>query len=574
MTCRAKGSSPIAKQPRLGCSGSTISARCGGGVGGSGVAGLEIPKQTFELPTPEALMPQPSESLCQLIFKGMHDSEDPQTADPLYAQLLQNCYPIGAEFGARVVGRPGFSQTGQKLGTVTGAFGSGFDSAFGGKSGTRVQGIYQYTQLDGTEYTIVIAGGEFYTYNWSTGVFTADTPSSASISSTNTCYFVTINDKVVISDGTNTPWTWDGTTDVVLSNCPVLYGQPTIYYAKLFGIKNTERSTIVWSEEADPTTGYEAGGYNNAWTLGQTDQEPLYAIRGSNEALFYWRERSIGSIRGAVDADFVNSGTREGVSATIGCKSPDGITEGPDAFYFFDADFRPRILDMSSGRLDTATWKRIQETIPDWDEAQLGQSRAVFDPQTNLALLGAISDGSAESDQYLTIDVLSGEIAGLWTGWTATAMGMVKDGNGKPRIMHGTENGYLYAHGLPSGSEWSDDNAPTDGGLRAITHKVTGGHLGAHMYAERKFLRWDINLWMETDMDLSLYYKTPRGTSTTQTKSVSVSSYPREQHISVGLNGDGRWILPTIEHSVIGQEFGLERWCVRAITYGQEPEIP
>ena len=98
-------------------------------------------------------------------------------------------------------------------------------------------------------------GGKFYTYNWGTDVFTEVvtaanfTTASITLSSTAKCYAVTMADKMVVTDGVNTPWMWDGTTGASgltkLTNCPVLYGRPTVYYAKLFGIKNTERSTMV-----------------------------------------------------------------------------------------------------------------------------------------------------------------------------------------------------------------------------------------------------------------------------------------------------------------------------------------
>jgi hypothetical protein len=76
----------------------------------------------------------------------------------------------------------------------------------------------------------------------------------------------------------------------------------TVYYAKLFMLKR-DRKTIVWSEENQPNTGYEAGGYNNAWELTQTSNEPLTAIIGTNEALYYGRKTSVGAIRGACQLD-------------------------------------------------------------------------------------------------------------------------------------------------------------------------------------------------------------------------------------------------------------------------------
>ncbi len=559
MTCRAKNNPAIP-----GCSGSPFSKRCIGGGIGTGIQFGGFGIQEFDmtgklLDPPDLGEPVPTERLCQLVFKGMKDTEDPQASDPEYAKLIQNCYPIHASSGSRIVGRPGLSQAGIQLGSS-------------GKR--RVQGIYQFTKLDGTEYTIAIVGGQFYTYNWGTDTWTEDAPGAATLSETATCYFVTMADTVVVSDGTNTPHTWDGTDDVVLSNAPVIYGQPTVYYAKLFGIKNTERSAIVWSEENDPTTGYEAGGFNNAWTLGQTDQEALYALRGTNEALYYWRARSTGAIRGKVDVDFVNSGTSEGVSQTVGCVSPNGIRIAGDGIYFMDADNKPWVLSVASGRL-IQLWENIRETITDWDPAQLGDSLAVHYTPADLALIGSVKDGSTEADEFTVVDMRTNEIAALWSGFTATAMGMVKNATGNPVLMHGSENGYIYVHGLPSGTQWTDALNATDGGTTAIEHIVEGAPLGHDMYVERKFDRWDMSLWMETAATLTLSYTTPRGTPTAQTPAqVTATSYPSEHHVALGLNGQGRWMRPKITHQAGVERFGVERWCLRASLYGDEPSIP
>jgi len=499
------------------------------------------------------------ETQCQHAFRGMRDSEDPQTADPTFAKLIQNAYPLNSATGARVVGRPGFVQAGAQLGA---------------SETRRVQGIGQYTKLDGTEYTVCVVGGKFYKYTWGTTTWTEVTLENATVSTTAPVYFVTMADVLVVSDGVNKPWTWNGTTDTELTNAPVLYGQPTVYYAKLFGIKNIERSTIVWSEEADPTEGYEAGGYNNAWTLGQTDQDRLTAVLGTNEALFYWRPRSLGAIRGMVDVDFVNSGTREGVSATVGTASPGGVVVGGDDVYFMDADNRVHSLSLSGGRLDTNVWKSLRETRAGWDATKADKSLAVYDPQTNLALVGAVASGGTECNRYVAVDIASGEIAGIWQGWTSTALGVVKNASGQPVVMHGTANGYVYVHGLPDGSVWNDQSSTADGGTAAIAHVVTGAFLGAHMYQAKKFVRWDVNLYLETAATLAFSYKTSRGTPTAQNKSVTASVYPREHHASVGLLGDGRWILPTITHQSGSERFGLNRWCVTSVLYGAEPEIP
>lgn len=531
-----------------------------GGAGALGplLGGYGIVEFQSVTPGPEADV-VPAEPLCQTVFMGMHDSQDAQTADPKYAKYLQNTYALDSEMGTRIVGRPGFIQTGSQLGA-------------GGAR--RVQGIYQFTKIDGTEYTVAIVGGKFYKYTWATDTWTEDTPGAATISTTAPCYFTTFADVLIVSDGVNTPWKYDGTDDTVLTNCPVLYGPPRVYYAKLFGVKNTERSTIVWSVENDPTTGYEAGGYNDAWTLGQTDQDPIYVLIPSNEALYYLRSRSIGAVRGAVDADFQNSGTREGVSTSVGTKSPDGVCIGDDTAYFMDADNRIMALDLHAGRLDDKIWVKLQETYGGWDETKADKNRSCFDPITGLALVGAVNDGDTECSRYVALDTTTHEPQGIWQGWTATAMATVRNASGQPVIMHGTANGYIYVHGLPDGTTWNDRNNAADGGTLAISHDVKGAILGSTIYEEKRFLRWDVLTWAETDMALTLQYTTQRGTPSSQSKTISTTGYPKEYHVSVGLSGAGRWIVPEITHSNGSERFGLERWCVQATPYSVEPDVP
>src|SRR2546430_9136670 len=96
---------------------------------------------------------------------------------------------------------------------------------------------------------------------------------------------VNFANKLIITDGINTPVAYDGTSFTVLTNCPVLFGPPTVYYAKLFGITASDHHQLVWSEENDPTTGYTAGGFNNAWILGQTKQDAITRLLGTNAAL-------------------------------------------------------------------------------------------------------------------------------------------------------------------------------------------------------------------------------------------------------------------------------------------------
>ena len=144
------------------------------------------------------------------------------------------------------------------------------------------------------------------------------------------------------------PIRWNGSAGssslTALTAANFCYGRPTVRSAKLFFIRHLNRDTIVWSEEADATTGYDFGGFSNIWTLGQTGTAPLYAILGTNDGLYYFRKQSIGVIRGEVNADFVTTSTHDALSQSIGLTGKTALDESNGAIWFTSAIGRPYIL--------------------------------------------------------------------------------------------------------------------------------------------------------------------------------------------------------------------------------------
>ncbi len=502
-------------------------------------------------------------------FRGMRDSLDPSAADDKLAFLLQNVYPTDSDRGSSVVGRPGF----QKSGTVQ-----------LGSAGVRTgQLVYQFTKLAGTEITVVLVGGKLYTFNWGTRVFTESVTAanfataSITLSTTAHCYAVTFADKMVVSDGVNKPWSWDGTAGAggltSLTNAPVIYGQPTVYYAKLFGIKNTARSTIVWSEENAPATGYEAGGYANAWTLGQTDQEPLFALVGTNDALYYLRSRSTGVISGAVNSDFVTAGVHDGVSGLVGTQSPGCTVYYEGRIYFPDANFQPHVIIPGSGV--EPLWGDVRETVLGMDRAYVTSAVGVYDASTKMVLLGEVATGQTIPSVQFVFDPKQGigQAVALWRGFTFQAMALVKNATGQPLLMHLSDDGYAYDHGLPDGTLWSDGlNAATV----AIEHIAEPGPMGNDISIEKKFDRLDMNFRTASGLTgVTVHYETSRGLSTAPVLAAPSitggfarwdiaiwdtglwSASSLEQHVAVGLNAQGRWIRPIIKHVTAGEQFGL-----------------
>jgi hypothetical protein len=308
--------------------------------------------------------------------------------DTLYAAY--NGMILPSDTGAGIMVRPGLDKI-----SAT-ALGSG---------STRVgQLVFQYNTSDGTRRTLAIAGGKFYVLTWdgtvpgagswaeaiTAGGFAAATGGAVTLSTTARCYACVCGNKLIVSDGTNTPFMWDGTTVTKLTNAPIFYGQPVVYGAKVFAIKNTELDTIVWSEENDPTIGYETGGYNNSWTLSQTGSENLVALGSTNEALYFFRRDSVGAIHGAVNPDFQTSATRDSVSTVIGCGSPGGVLVYDKWVWFLD--MRGRIHRFAPGGAIEPIWEQHAADSTLWEDAKGLNLQSGSVPITELGYLPVATD--------------------------------------------------------------------------------------------------------------------------------------------------------------------------------------
>ena len=507
--------------------------------------------------------------------RGMRDSLDVGLSERDKAFGLQNCFPAAFGRAGGVIGRPGFTKA-------------------GGTMGSRIQLIHQYSKLNSDEFTIGVGSGEIYEYNW-----VADTTTKLvsvanlvtkgiALSTTRRVFAVTFTDKVLFSDGVNTPFLWDGTSGsgglTALTDVPAFFGQPTIYYAKVFGIKATERSTLVWSEEADATIGYEIGNFNNSWTLGQTDQEALYRLKGTNEALYYWRARSIGAIWGAVNDDFQASGTQEGVSVTVGSISQ-AMPSKQNTIYFLSADGRPYRLFTGEGRierLDDDLLEQVKLAAP----AQLTSAGGMFIPEFDLIAFNYVATGGTGLSGYSTgfslgfsgtpitpnkifcLDEDSGEAACTFAGFSPLEMGLVKHAtDGTERVMHGDASGNIYFHGTGVAGPWSDNS----GSDVAIKHIVETQALGYGTRDTKTFDRLDATFGPDNNnLEAMVVTLTgPSGTGLPQTIT-QVEKSSEEMRGVVGLNHIDRWARIKLEHEQIDEKFTLYNMAVESYTDGPE----
>jgi hypothetical protein len=533
---------------------------------------LTAPKRTIPAVSPKRVVAGP--------FIGMRDSLDPAVSnDPKYARVLQNMMPLALDGPTSFVSRPGFDKL--------------LSSQLGAAETRTGQLVHQFINSAGTELTLLIVGGKAYSYFPLLDLASAP---SGTVGDTSARYYaVTFGSVAIYHDGVAQPAAFDGALfpGTTISAAPILYGQPVVYYAKLFGIKSTERNVIVWSEENDETIGYETVPYSNSWELGQTSQEPLYALAATNEALYYFRARSIGKITGAVTPDFATDGTHEGISQSVGTISPDGVCVVGERVFFLDAGGRPHVIERGQA---VPLFDDLTETIRLIDKTKLSKAVTRYDPSTGLVRFGVVELGQNYPSMTLLYNPVLSVSVGVERGYTFTAMGVTTPRlttaapagteQDAPALLHLSEDGYAYIHGTPNGSIWSDY---FNAGTVAISHVVETCHLATDSREEKRYPRTDLALRADQDYTaISVRHITPYGSSTAVTGTVTRSG-PRygaitslygascygsgisETHLPIGVNQVGRWIRHRITHAVAGERFGFTSLSTQVIPAGDAP---
>lgn len=526
-------------------------------------------------------------------LRAVRDTDQPPGRREDEVFLMENCYAQDSEVGPLIVGRPGITE-----------LGVGGTSQLGTGSTRDGQLVIQFTKRSGTTYTVVIVGGKFYTYNWSTDAFTEVVSAanfataSITVSASARMYGVVFADTLVVSDGVNKPWTWDGTSGASgltsLTNSPVIYGQPAVYYAKLFGIKNTARSTIVWSEEGTPNTGYEAGGYNNAWDLVQTSTEGLEAIAATDEALYVARANSITAISGPVSTDFKTSGTREAVSAKIGTKSPAAFQVIDNRVWFLDQFGRPHV---TSGGEPTEIGTGARNLFRGIPSLNYPDTQMIDDPETGHVKLYISEVGKDYPNIGIWLDRADGSYCSKESGYELTRIGTVLDGTNAPTTLHvggpdgvtvsGSTAGYVYSHNHPTGTIWTDGLHTQD---VPVGHSIKTDFVGNDTIYEKVWLRGELSVLNPTTLsNVQLTFVTPNGESSPLLLNdvgtsgalfgvavFGVDSFGTgggEQKTTFQMRQRGRWCRLMLAHAEVAEQFALSEIALEGAAVSKRPGV-
>lgn len=522
--------------------------------------------------TPAQGYPRPRPVVYQeLGIRRMSDARSPNP-DPKTASLIYNSYPLNPEAVLEIIGRPGVNHIG--TGSTPGLGQMGF----------------QFRRLNGTIYTVVIIAGLMYTVNWAgPALVSVALPGWLTFQSTDKIYATVLADKLFISDGVRKPVLWDGTTFTDVTNCPILFGQPVVHYAKIHGIVKANPVQIVWSEENDPLTGYDTQInaitgelYDNQWVLGQTSQDRLYVLMPVEDALYFSRARSWSMITGPNEDDYRSSGNREAVSSTVGCTLPSCCIFRNDEIWFQDRDGFFWYIPV--GGQPVPIWEGYRETIQaaDKDPPATVGGRANLCSMVEwpliplvMATVAVVNPGGGPwRYRILTWDPTTKECRGVWdlpSTVEPTHLAAVHNASELDRVILAMdEAGHVMSFGTPYAGPWQDQ---IFSGNVAITHQVIGAELGWEETQEKDWESITALFWGQ-NLTASIGYTTPRRTTSVPIVAAAAAlAAESEIRRKVGIRGLGRWLRPEVIHTTINEKFRFLGFEVGSYLSANPPKV-
>lgn len=426
-------------------------------------------------------------------FKGVNNTTDPFDDTPDYLIDAVNMYIPDAKAGSGSYQRPGMA-------LMNGS------NQLGGAN-HQGQCVHHHTALDGTEYNFLAVSGKLYRVSADLTVYIDVTPAGITIdpSTTTRVFMLTFADMLVVSDGVNRPWlgTNLGFSPITGTNIQYDVGNSlwsaqhmTTYSGALVFVVKTiagvyHQTRIAWSAPNDPTQGYfnvvGTTAVDYTWDLVQTGSTPIFGIQGTNIALIYWRDYSIGALSGAIGPSFKSSSTHDAIDFAIGTRAPATIKLFGNTIFFADSDGRPQMLPL--GNAIKAIWLGMRSAVEAArsDVPQTTQLTAIGAVYATLnlylvAIYSPLPTVNLSPNTIYAFDTLTGEYVGRWIigpGVSIESMGILKDQNGQPElVVIGTQvtaissgfGGYVWRLTNAHENVWTDNGT--------ILPQITTARLG------------------------------------------------------------------------------------------------
>lgn len=429
------------------------------------------------------------------VFDSLGAFDD--TSQPNKLQDAQNVY-ITSDVFEGPYARPGFVQTVPTFTTAT-------------TTGTQGSALFTMTAQDGTVYRFLAVNGKLFRlsgtgFSTSTDVTPVGVTISNSSSPTARFYMTSYANQLVFSDGVLRPWlgTNLGATPITGTYIDIdgaagawtAQGPPVIYGGSLFFLTKTVPGGVnvqagvgmVWCEPGTPAVGYCQAGYADFWNLIQTSSNPIYLLVGTNTALYYFREFSIGAVSGIPNVNFSTTATHDVVSRSIGTNAPGSATTVGETIFFCDNIGRP--FRLIPGEPLEELWKQLKGQI-DTNPSYIANPTATalvgvssYIPQLNCVLLAgwasnpAVTPAAAPTTGYL-FDAQTGTYYGRWSGAstlsTFDSMAVMKDSTNATVLCIFSISGLagrVWLLSLLSANVWKDTPASGSAVVPTITAKT------------------------------------------------------------------------------------------------------
>lgn len=442
---------------------------------------------------------------------GVLDTPEPFDDTPQKLQDLVNGYLVDPTTGCGVYARPGFVRSAPNLALTQG----------------QASALWTHTSLAGVTYRFAAVNGKLYRLSGTNFATQTDvTPVGVTIDTaanpTARFYMRSFADTLIFTDGVHRPWlgTNLGSTPITGTYIDIdsagttwtSTAPPVEYTGSLFFIVSTYAGAaavqagvgIVWCEPNQPSVGYCQTNYADFWNLiqqtgGQIGALALTALAATNNALYYFRRYSIGSVQGVPSLSFSGTATRDLVSQNIGTAAPGSITQfGPNIF-FVDVFGRPFMFTEGGGI--TALWEQMRGQI-NANPGMLANQAATalvavgcVVPQLNLVALSGWSSNPTGSATFgpLGVNTLycfeqdSGTYMGRWQGTntlvTFDALAIMNDPNNTPTFSAFSQDagltGGTWLQALLSAGQWQEVSQTTSATIPITAQTTRMGYAAA-----------------------------------------------------------------------------------------------
>jgi len=355
---------------------------------------------------------------------GVRNTTEPYDDAALgdYLQDAQNCYFRDPQLLSGAQARPGFS---------AGASGSGHHA----------QGAHRHAtgSTSPPNVNFMVSNGRLYSLGSNLSVSADVTPVAVTIDPSARVSFVSVGTSIIVTDGVNRPWIGTNLTSTPITGAYIdIDGAAgawkastlTVYQGSVAflvtaapaGASVTPSVGIVWSEPFQPAVGYLQSGYANFANIIEQSRDILYAIRGTNIGLFYWRRSSIGMLSGPLYS-FTTTPTGDSRSDNVGSVTPWSIAQFGDNLFFNDQIGRAWMMPLTGK--PQPIWKQMSAVVATIPSAALGisqlqlQATGVIIPEID-AYATCVWTNDGTGTRAAKFDVFDGQTGNYFGRWMLT----------------------------------------------------------------------------------------------------------------------------------------------------------